>query len=184
MISGSAREILYQLPAPIEHESNEVYDTGFKCLSEDRDFTVFVDVTTTARGTVPIFCTMNNATTGNTTIQSSVFTNGGFSVGQWFGASEGAYSYATVKGVKQKLTKYGWAAVGHFAGCVIHKKGSAGIQVVYRFESSLTETVEVDGDAWYLSPDSCLRSIFTGTLHALTVYSWAMTETECASLLA
>lgn len=185
LAKGSAQEIAYQLSAPVEHESAAVFDTGFKCLDKDWDFTVFVDVTLAERGSVPAFHpTANTSSSEASTIQTSVINNGGFSVGQWFGAPGGSASYAAIKGVKEAMTGFGWAVSGKFTAYIVHEKGSAGIRVVYRYESNAVKTVHVDGDAWVLSSDSCLRSLFRGTLNALTVYSRAMTDSECAGLLA
>lgn len=186
-LMGAAKmpEILFQLPSQIEHiDSKQLFFTGYAPFTEDRDFTIYVDINQTLRDGVPFFCAISDIETSatNITIQSRIRSNGGISVGQWPGApGVGNVGCVTTKNTITALSNYSWAATGRVKLCIVHQKRTNNIRVLFKFgNTTVTETISLDE---FPETDNDMASYFRGTLYAMTVYSTAKSDSECNDLM-
>ena len=181
---NDTKTILYQLTEPVIHDSsNATFDTGFCCIAKDMDFTIFFDVSPSFRDSVPIFnCAADTTEYNNNQIQGKIASNGTFSVGQY--PNGGNIAPIILKGVSSgTIPGWGWTSTARVVMCLVHEKGSNSVRAIYKIGSNIQNPLDVIGNEWPTNPNYNLSSKFKGTLNALTVYSWAMTDTECLSLV-
>jgi hypothetical protein len=183
MATAGKGRILFQLPAPIEHSSKEMFFSDFALLEKNRDFTVYVDINLSFRDSVPVFCPIQSVSQSddNRAIQHRVNMYGGISIGQYLSSPVGSVSLLSTKDTVAKITNFGWAANGPYKFCLIHSNGKFRALTKNVSESSIT-TVEVIYGTFPLTSNK-MGALYQGLLNAMTVYADAKTDEECIALM-